>query len=145
MRRGLSPDALGDLFDLPLLAVLSLPKLDGTVFSRPVWHRWEAGRFVIQLPAGDRKIAMLRRDSRLTLLLAENPFPYRSVEVRGRARMSSDSYHSRAMEVCRRYIEAYDLEAPVDSYLSSEPGVIVEIEADVLNCWDYADDDLMPT
>ena len=89
MRRGLSPDALGDLFDLPLSAVLSLAKPDGTVFSRPVWHRWEAGRFTIQLPAGDRKIAMLERDSRLTLLLAEQAWPYRGIEVRGRARMSS--------------------------------------------------------
>lgn len=59
MRRGLSPTDLGDLFELPLVAVVSLAKADGTVFSRPVWHRWEAGRFVIQLPAGDRKIAML--------------------------------------------------------------------------------------
>jgi hypothetical protein len=144
MRRGLSPDALGDLFDSPLAAVLSLAKHDGTVFSRPVWHRWESGRFVVQFPAGDRKIAMLERDSRLTLLLAENAFPYRGVEVRGRARMSPDRYHARAIEICRRYVEAYDPEAAVESYVSSAPGMIVEIEAEVMS-WDYADDDLMPT
>ena len=145
MRRGLSPDALGDLFDLPLAAVLSLVKPDGTVFSRPVWHRWESGRFVVQFPAGDRKIAMLERDDRLTLVLSENVLPYRGIEVRGHARMSSDQYHARGIEICRRYVEAYDPEMPVASYLSSEPGMIVEIEAEVMNCWDYADDDLMPT
>ncbi len=145
MRRGLSPDALGDLFDLPLSVVLSLAKPDGTVFSRPVWHRWEAGRFTIQLPAGDRKIAMLERDSRLTLLLAEQAWPYRGIEVRGRARVSSEPYYVVAREICRRYVEAYDPHTPVEDYLSSEPGMIVEIEPVVMHCWDYADDGMMPT
>src|SRR4249919_4399264 len=107
MRRGLSADELGDLFDLPLAAVVSLAKADGTVFSRPVWHRWEGGRFTIQLPAGDRKIAMLERDDRLTLLLAEQALPYRGIEVRGHARMSRERYHDIGLEIVRRYVEAY--------------------------------------
>ena len=40
MRRGLRPEDLGDLFDLPLTVIVSMAKDDGTVFSRPVWHRW---------------------------------------------------------------------------------------------------------
>ena len=145
MRRGLPPDALGDLFELPLSAVLSMAKPDGTVFSRPVWHRWRDGRFTFQLPAGDRKIAMLERDERITLLLAEQATPYRGIEVRGRARMRRDGYHTIGREICRRYVEAYDPSTPVDVYLSTEPGMVVEVEADVVHCWDYADDDLMPT
>jgi len=145
MRRGLGPDELGDLLDLPLAATISIAKPDGTVFSRPVWHRWESGRFVMQLPAGDRKIAMLERDDRLTILLAENRTPYRGLEIRGRARLSSDGYHARAVAICRRYVEAYDPETPVERYVSDEPGRIVEIDADVTHGWDYADDILMPT
>jgi len=144
MRRGLSPDALGDLFELPLAAVLSIAKPDGTVFSRPVWHRWQSGRFEVQFPAGDRKIAMLERDARLTMLLAEHAFPYRAIEVRGHAWMTEDRYHERAIEICRRYVEAYDPATPVESYVSTEPGRIVEVEAEVVR-WDYADDAMMPT
>jgi hypothetical protein len=145
MRRGLSPADLGDLLELPLVAVISLAKPDGTVFSRPVWQRWEDGRFVIQLPAGDRKIAMLERDPRLTILLAENAFPYRAIEVRGRASLTTDGYHRRAIEICRPYVEAYDSATPVEDYVSVAAGVIVEIEPEVQNCWDYADDGMMPT
>ena len=145
MRRGLAPDGLWDLFDLPLAAVLSISKPDGTVFSRPVWHSWQSGRFVIQFPAADRKIGMLERDDRITVLLAENAFPYRAIEVRGRARMSEDRYRERAIEICRRYVEAYDPATPVESYVSDEPGRIVEIDAEVMHCWDYADDEMMPT
>ena len=144
MRRGLSPDQLGDLFDLPLAAVVSLAKADGTVFARPVWHRWDGARFLIQLPAGDRKIAMLGRDDRITLLLAENARPYRGIEVRGHARVLPGGYRELAMGICRRYVEAYDPASPVEAYVSAEPGVIVALEPDVMNAWDYADDQLMP-
>jgi len=144
LRRGLRPDELGDLFDLPLTAIVSMSKSDGTVFSRPVWHRWVDGRFELQLPAGDRKIAMLERDPRLTILLAEDAFPYRAIEVRGRAILSRDDYQAVATEINRRFVEAYDPTASIDFYLSQEPGAIARIEPDVVNCWDYADDSMMP-
>ena len=144
MRRGLRPADLGDLFDLPLTAVVSMARADGSVFSRPVWHRWVDSRFELELPAGDRKIAMLGRDPRLTILLAEDAFPYRAIEVRGRARLSQDDYHAVGAEICRRFVAAYDPKATVESYLSDDPGVIVRIEPEVVTCWDYADDAMMP-
>jgi hypothetical protein len=61
-----------------------------------------------------------------------------------RARVSPDRYHALATEICRRYVDAYDPTTPVADYVSVEPGVIVEIVADVMHAWDYADDQLMP-
>jgi len=144
MRRGLAPTDLGDLFDRPLSAVLSLHLPDGRVFSRPVWHRFIDGHFVFQFPAGDRKIALLERDPRATALLAENDHPYRAIEVRGRIGMTRDGYEQMALEICRRYVEAYDPDTDPMAYLSTEPGVIAELDADVTTCWDYADDAMMP-
>ena len=140
MRRGLHPDDLGDLFDQPLSALVSLPRADGTVLSRPVWHRFVDGRFAFQCPAGDRKIALLQADPRLTILLAENAFPYRAIEVRGRAHLTSEAYHERGADICRRYVEAYDPSTDVAAYLSQDPGAVVEILAETTTCWDYADD-----
>ena len=144
MRRGLTPSELGDLFEQPLTAVLSIGLPDGSVFSRPVWHRFMDGRFVFQFPADDRKIALLQRDPRATVLLAEDAFPYRSVEVRGRIRMSPDRYHEIGDAICRPYVEAFDPSTDVAAYLSKEPGMIAELEAVVMYCWDYADDFMMP-
>jgi hypothetical protein len=143
MRRGLKPTDLGDLFDMPRTAVLSIGKPDGSVFSRPVWHRFIDGRFVFQFPAGDRKIQMLQRDPRATVVLAEDAFPYRAIEVRGRMAMSSDRYHEIGGAICRPYVEAYDPNTDVAAYLSVKPGMIGVLEPDVTNCWDYADDFMM--
>ena len=144
MRRGLSPADLGDLFEQPLAAVLSIGLPDGSVFSRPVWHRFVDGWFVFEFPAGDRKIALLKRDPRATVLLAEDARPYRAIEVRGVIHMTADRYHERGAAICRPYVEAFDPGADVSAYLSAEPGMIGELEARVTTCWDYADDAMMP-
>jgi hypothetical protein len=144
MRRGLKPSDLGDLFDRPLAAVLSIGLPDGSVFSRPVWHRFWDGRFVFEFPAGDRKIAMLERDARATVVLAEDAHPYRAIEVRGRILMSADRYHEIGAAICQPYVQVFDPAADVLAYLSDEPGMIAELEPDVTTCWDYADDAMMP-
>lgn len=144
MRRGLKPSDLGDLFDQPLAAVLSIGLPDGSVFSRPVWHRFWDGRFVFEFPAGDRKIGMLERDPRATVVLAEDAHPYRAIEVRGRMQMSPDRYHELGAAICRPYVDAFDPAADVSAYLSDEPGMIAVLDADVTTCWDYADDAMMP-
>ena len=121
---------------------LSLP--DGRVFSRPVWHRFVDGRFIVQFPAGDRKIAMLEHDPRATVILAEDAHPYRAIEVRGRVRMTRDGYQEAGLTIVRRYVDAFDPTADPMAYLSTEPGVIAELEPEITSCWDYADDAMMP-
>jgi hypothetical protein len=143
MRRGLAPSDLGDLFDQPLAAVLSLGLPDGRVFSRPVWHRFIGGQFVLQFPAGDRKIAMVERDPRATVLLAENAYPYRAIEVRGRMRLTDGDYHEVAGAICQPYLDAYAPTADLAAYMSAEPGAIARLEPEITNCWDYADDTKM--
>jgi hypothetical protein len=144
VRRGLAPSDLGDLFEQPRAAVISMTLPDGRVFSRPIWHRFIDGRFVFQFPAGDRKIPLLEANPRATIVLAEDAHPYRAIEVRGRVRMTRDRYHSVGLEICRPYVEAFDPTTDVSAYLSDDPGMIAELEPDVMTCWDYADDAMMP-
>jgi hypothetical protein len=144
MRRGLAPADLGDLFAQPLAAVVSFPLPDGSIFSRPVWHLFVDGRFVFEFPAGDRKIGMLEADPRMTVVLAEDAYPYRAIEVRGRVRMTRDHYHETGAAICRRYVDAFDPSSDVSAYLSVEAGVIAELEPDVETCWDYDDGAMMP-
>jgi Pyridoxamine 5'-phosphate oxidase len=144
VRRGLAPSDLGDLFDQPRAAVISMTLPDGRVFSRPIWHRFRDGRFVFQFPDGDRKIRLLEADPRATVVLAEDAHPYRAIEVRGRVRMTREGYHMVGLDICRPYVEAYDPTTDVSAYLSDDPGMIAELEPDVMTCWDYADDAMMP-
>lgn len=138
MRRNLDPGELGDLLDRPLNGVLGLHRHDGSIMLTPVWHLFRLGSFYFQVPGGDRKIELLERDPRCSLLVAENEHPYRAIEARGRARLSSDDYPELGPQIVRRYVEAYDPGAPVSDYLL-DGGVVVRLESVHLRAWDYAD------
>ena len=60
MRRGLTIGDLGDLVDLPLVAVLATYRANGTVLLSPVWHEYRDGRFNVCTSAGDIKTRHLR-------------------------------------------------------------------------------------
>jgi hypothetical protein len=138
MRRNLRPNELGDLFDRPLNAVLGLHRQSGSILLTPVWHLFRDGSFYVQVPGGDRKIAMLRRDPRCSILVAENEHPYRAIEVSGVARLSTADYPDLGPAIVRRYVETYDPGGMVSDYLL-EGGVIVRIDPTATRAWDYAD------
>jgi PPOX class probable F420-dependent enzyme len=140
MRRNLRPEELGDLLTRPLNAILALHRSDGSILQTPVWHEWHQGAFRFQVPAGDRKIGMLERDPRVSLVIAENEHPYRAIEVCGLAHVTTDGYRDIGHAIVARYVVTYDPTATVESYLSDAPGAIVTVEADSVRAWDYADE-----
>ena len=138
MRRNLHPGELGDLLDRPLNAVLGLHRNGGLILLTPVRHLFREGSFYVQVPGGDRKIAMLQRDPRCSILVAENEHPYRAIEASAVAHMSTVDYPNLGPAIVRRYVEAYDPGADLSDYLL-EGGVIVRIDPTTTRAWDYAD------
>jgi hypothetical protein len=138
VRRNLQPGELGDLLDRPLNAVLGLHRLAGSILLTPVWHLFKQGSFYIQVPGGDRKIAMLTHDPRCSILVAENEHPYRAIEARGEGRMSTDDYTDLGIEIVRRYVDAYDPGGNAADYLL-DGGIIVRIDPTTIRAWDYSD------
>ena len=138
MRRNLRPEDLGDLLERPFNAIVGIHRIDGSILLTPVWHLFRDGAFSFQVPGGDRKIRMLERDSRVSLIVAEDERPYRAIEASGRARLSSEAYDEIGSAIVRRYVEAYDPGADLADY-SLEGGVIVPLEPDATRAWDYAD------
>jgi len=139
MRRNLGPQELGNLLELPLNAILALHRADGSVLQTPVWHRWTGTQFVFYVPAGDRKTDLLRRDPRISFIVADSAYPFRTMQVEGTARVRTDGFRSVAREIATRYVTAHDPDAKVDDYIGSDDGVWVEVFADRVRAWDYAD------
>jgi PPOX class probable F420-dependent enzyme len=138
VRTNLQPSDLGDLLDRPLNAVLGVYRQDGSILLTPVWHLFKDGSFYFQVPGGDRKILMLERDPRCSLLVAENERPYRAIEARGEGRLSTDDYPELGSEIVRRYVTAYDPGAKASDYML-DGGVVVRVEPTAIRAWDYAD------
>ena len=137
MRKGLTPDDLGDLLKLPLLAVLATFRRDGTVLLSPVWHEWRDGGFNVVTGSRDGKAGHLRRDPRASIVVCDDGPPYRGLEVRASARLSTLEDPSIVRRIASRYLGP---EAGERYAESSGDDLLIRLEPGELRGWDFADD-----
>jgi PPOX class probable F420-dependent enzyme len=137
MRKHLSMDELGDLVELPLLAVLATYRRDGSVLLSPVWHEWRDGGFNVVTRSVDGKAKHLGRDPRANLVLCEHVLPYRGVEVRTTARLVTTGVEDATRRIASRYLGAAAGAAYAER---AEDDVIVRLEPGELRAWDFSDE-----
>ncbi|HEX3327349.1 MAG TPA: pyridoxamine 5'-phosphate oxidase family protein [Actinomycetota bacterium] len=135
MRKGLKPDDLGDLLELPLLAVLATYRRDGTVLLSPVWHEWRDNGFNVVTRSSDGKAGHLRRDPRASIVVCEDGPPNRGLELRARARLSIAK-----APIVRRIASRYLGPEEGERYTETAgDDLLVRLEPGELRAWDFAD------
>lgn len=136
MRKNLTIDDLGDLVDLPLLAVLATYRSDGTVLLSPVWHEWRDGGFQVVTGSDNVKAKHLRRDPSASIVVCEHTPPYRGVELRCTARLT-DAADGEVKRIASRYLGA---EAGAAYAENAGDDLLIRLEPGDLRAWDFADD-----
>ena len=137
MRKNLTVSDLGDLVDLPLLAVLATYRRDGTVLLSPVWHEWRDGGFHVVTRTDDVKAKHLQRDPRASIVVCEHSPPYRGVEVRGIAQLVTAGVAEVVKRVASRYLGVQAGGAYADT---GADDLLIRIEPGELRAWDFSDD-----
>lgn len=137
MRRNLAVDDIGDLLELPLVAVLATYRRDGSVLLSPVWHEWRDGGFDVVTGHGDIKARHLRRDPRASIVVCEDEPPYRGVELRTHARLLTDGATEAARRLAVRYLGETEGAAYAESVADD---TLIRLEPGELRVWDFADE-----
>jgi len=139
MRRNLTLDDIGDLLELPLVAVMGLHRPDGSILLTPVWHEFRDGGFNVWVSLeGQGKLRLIERDPRISMVVCESGGDMRGVEVRGQAKV----LHSGYRELVRRTSHRYMTDAgAADRFADSMPddGPVIRLEPGSLRIWDYAE------
>ncbi|HUJ08175.1 MAG TPA: TIGR03618 family F420-dependent PPOX class oxidoreductase [Streptosporangiaceae bacterium] len=136
MRNGLAVDDLGDLIELPLLAVLATYRRDGAVLLSPVWHEWRDGGFSVVTDSRNVKAAHLRRDPRASIVVCDHSPPYRGVEVRCTARLVTAGVDEVVRRIASRYLGPYAGARYADT---AGDDLLIRLEPGELRAWDFAD------
>jgi PPOX class probable F420-dependent enzyme len=124
--------------DKPVLAVLATLRKDGSVLLSPVYFEWRDSGFSIWVERDNVKTRHLRRDPRVSILVAESDPPLRAIEVRGRARFVEEEVSKTALRIATRYLAPEEAAEDVEASRGSD--VIVRIEPGELRGWDYVDE-----
>jgi PPOX class probable F420-dependent enzyme len=120
------------------LAVMATTRQDGTPLLSPVWYEYADGVFRVVINRGDAKDRHLRRRPWLTLVVAEQAFPYRGLEAAGKAELSDDG----ALEATTRMAQRYLTPEAAQSYLAKTaevPGRVVQFRPERIRAWDFLD------
>jgi PPOX class probable F420-dependent enzyme len=136
VRRNLEISDLGDLVELPLVAVLATYRRDGTVLLSPVWHEYRDGGFSVCTSTHDIKARHMRNDPRAVFLLAESQPPYRGVELTTQPTFAQDNFHETLLRVAVRYLGEAEGRAYVES---ASDDVVVRFVPGQVRAWDFAD------
>ncbi len=129
---------MSDFLQGPFLAVLATLRRDGTPLLSPVWYEFQDGVFQVVVNLGDAKDRHLARDPRVTIVVAEPTFPYRGVEVRGRAELTTEGAGEATARMANRYLSP----EAARSYLSKvqhNPGRLVRLRPERARAWDFLD------
>jgi PPOX class probable F420-dependent enzyme len=142
VRKGLTPEELGDLLELPLVSVLATYRRDGSVLLSPVWHEWRDGGFNVQVYAGDVKAGHLRRDPRASIVVCDDGPPYRGLELRTDARLGDEEGHAMLLRIATRYLGPEAGRRYADAAGEADI-LVVRLEPGALRTWDFADEPLL--
>jgi PPOX class probable F420-dependent enzyme len=137
VRKNLRVDELGDLLDLPLLAVLATYRRGGSVLLSPVWHEWHEGGFQVATNGDGAKAQHLHRDPRTSIVVCEQTPPYRGIEVRGRAELRTDGAADVARRIAIRYLGETEGAAQADRLADD---LVIRVEPGELRAWDFTDE-----
>lgn len=140
MRKTLTVDELGDLLTRPLLAVLATNYADGTTLLSPVWHEWRDGGFTIVVFDNDAKARHIKRDPRVSVVVADDRLPCAGIEVRAEAQIvATDPDLMPLRRMAARYIGPERGKAYIDSF-DPATQLTLRITPGLLRTWDFADE-----
>ena len=140
MRKSISVDDLSGLLNQPRLAVLATNYADGTTLLSPVWHEWRDGGFTIVVFDNDAKARHIRRDPRVSVVLADEQLPYAGIEVRARAEIvPTDADLATLRRMAVRYIGPKRGNLYIDGFDASTQ-LTLRVVPGVLRTWDFADE-----
>ncbi len=138
MKTNLGPDDLGDLLEQPIIAVLATRRADDTILLSPVWFDWRDGVFSIWASGEENgKVKHIRRDPRVSFVVANSTWPYKGLEVRAEATITTDDFFGVLARTARRYMGAESEEQMVRE---TPLGVVIRIEPTFVRGWDYVDE-----
>ncbi len=125
------------LLEAPSAAALAVYRKDGTVFLSPVWYRWTGEAFEVVIAPGDRKLAHLERDRRVSLLIFEAVPPFRGVEVHGVAELKTEGVAVARLSISSRYLGVAGGRALAAG--RGDRGVVLSLRPEDPRVWDLSE------
>lgn len=97
------PPEIVEMLTHPNPAVIGTVGADGAPVTVPTWYLFRDGRIVVNMDAGRRRLAHIRRDPRVSITVLDSPEWDTHVSMQGRLTLSGDTDLRDIDEIARHY------------------------------------------
>ncbi len=97
------PPEIVEMLTHPNPAVIGTVGADGAPVTVPTWYLFRDGRIVVNMDAGRRRLAHMRRDPRVSVTVLDGPEWGTHVSMQGRLTLSGDTDLRDIDEIARHY------------------------------------------
>lgn len=124
------PEDFLDILQSPALAYVATIGTKGEPQVSPVWFVWDGATIRFSMNKVRQRYRNLRREPRIAVSITDLANPYRTIEIRGKARLEDDiNYHFVNAEVTKKYTgQEYTDQHPNPNLQPGEERIIVVVE-----------------
>ena len=131
----LSQSELDTFLSEPHIAVVASSGPTGKPHAMPIWYAWRDGRVLFHTGKDSKKMRNLRKNPRVTVVIATKTAPYKVAVIEGTGReLPGDKELGRTVAI--HYLG--ERQGAAYAERSGEPGALVEVTPTKIISWDYA-------
>ncbi len=113
---------------------------DGTIHAAPIWFKYDGGQLLFGTQQDARRIANIKRNPEVTVVIDTEQTPYKGIIVYGRAELDYDNVISKRVSIFEKYMPRANAEGLAQGLAKLRKPVIIRVRPSKMTSYDYAKD-----
>ena len=131
-------DEIEPFLSQPLIAKLCTPNQDGSIHIAPLWFKYQNGEILLGTQEVTRKVANVKRNSAVTVLIDTHEPTLQAVIVQGQATLDYEDTIPKRVAIIEKYMKAEEAIGLANQIASAWDPVIIRVKPEQMTSFDYS-------
>lgn len=122
----------------PLIAKLCTHNEDGTIHIAPLWFTYQNGEILLGTQEVSRKVANIKRNSAVTVLVDTHEPTLQAVIVQGQATLDYEEVISKRIAIFEKYMGAEEAVGLANQIAAAWEPLIIRVKPKQMTSFDYS-------
>ena len=131
-------DEIEPFLNQPLIAKLCTYNADGTIHVTPLWFKYENGEILLGTQEVTRKVANIKRNNSVTVLIDTHDPTLQAVIVQGQAKLDYEDVIPKRIAIFEKYMGTDEAVELANQIASAWEPVVIRVKPAQMTSFDYS-------
>ena len=131
-------DEIEPFLNQPLIAKLCTHNQDGSIHIAPLWFKYQNGDILLGTQEVSRKVANIKRNSGVTVLIDTHEPTLQAVIVQGQATLDYEDVIPKRVAIFEKYMGAEESVGLANQIASAWEPVVIRVKPEQMTSFDYS-------